>query len=205
MSLSQAELEGAVLQALYDYVQTQGGRLSAEQVAGLLNNQYSEGRVKMALQALERDKLTRGQHNAMYGSKYEISENGFKKVEADQVARTSAEAAVEEQVPGSDRVVGLDHNSREFVQAVNDAKNLKGQLLSANDVGDLSQRQVQVAAHEIGQIIETMEQEYVRPLAVWQRSKSVLTWVGKEAAASLVGVAALALLALIATLLGFTV
>ncbi len=204
-TLSQSGLEDAVLQSLYDLVQLGGSRVTAEQVAGRMNYEYSEGRVKMALQALERNKLARGQHNAMTGSKYEISELGFKNIESAQVLGASEAGQASAEVPGSDRVVGLDHNSRSFGQVVSGAKDLQVQLLSANDVGDLSQRQVQVAAHEIGQIVETLHQDYVRPLALWSRSSSVLGWIGKEAAAALVGAAALALLALIATLLGFTI
>jgi hypothetical protein len=204
-TLSQAGLEAAVLQSLFDIVQAGGGRVSAEQVAGRMNNEYSEGRVKMALQALERDKLARAQHNTMTGSKYEISETGFKNIEAAKVAEGANSAKPFESIPGSDRVVGLDHNSRSFVEVVSGAKDLQAQLLSANDVGDLSPRQVQVAAHEIEQIVETLQQDYVRPFALWSRSSSVLGWIGKEAAAALVGAAALALMALIATLLGFTI
>jgi hypothetical protein len=204
MVASQEQLEGLVLRALYDFVQVDSGYLSVEQIAGLLNNEYTEARIGLAVRSLASAKYLRGQHNVYSGSKYEISDAGYKKVESNLIAAAvPIEPAPE--IPASDRIVSLDHNSKSFRQVIASTREFREQLLGANDTGDLSPREVQVAAHEVAQIADTLEENDLRPAALWSRAKSTLSWIGREAAAAVVGVAALALLALLAGLLGFSI
>ena len=107
------------------------------------------------------------------------------------------------QIPASDRLVTIDHNSPDVSRAIADAKQLASDLVLNNDVGNLSEQGVAVAAQEVNEIAQALEGPAVRMPAFAERAKSTLSWIGKEAAAALVGAAALALLALIAALIGF--
>jgi len=115
----------------------------------------------------------------------------------------SDETNVPTVVPASDRIVRLDHNDPDLGRAINDAKHLTRQLREGNDVGNLSAEAVAVAVQEVAQIAMSLEAPAVRMPAFQERTVSTLSWIGKEAAGALVGAAALGLLALLASLLGF--
>ena len=205
MTISQADLEQRVLSGLYDFIQQKTGLLSPKEVAGVLDNEFTEARVQMALRALERDNLVRGSHNAYSGSSYEISEKGYKQIETAQGTNDNSQAVeTTSSAPGSDRVVSFDHNSAPFRRVIVATRDLSKQLLESNDLGELSTIEAGVAAHEVGQIADSLENEFVRPAGIWVRAQSTLGWIGREAASAMVGAAALALLALLATLLGFS-
>jgi hypothetical protein len=105
-------------------------------------------------------------------------------------------------VPASDRIVPLDHNNPMVSQAAADARKLAVALRESNDIGAISPEALPVAVEEVSQIAQALEQPAVRMPAFGERVRSTLGWIGKEAAGALVGAAALALLALLATILG---
>ena len=205
MSLvSQEALERRVLRTLFDYAQTGSAQLSSDLVVGLIGEQFGEHRIKLALSTLEKQRLVRGNHNARSGSKYLISDAGYKQVEKELLETSEDESSDNERTaPASNRIVGLDHNSRGFLEARGKVSELRDALIKANDLGDLSPREAQVAATEVDQIGETLAQEFFRPAELWRRCLSTLRWVGDQAAAAVVGMLALALLTLLGHLLGF--
>ncbi|AOR75921.1 hypothetical protein BES08_03525 [Novosphingobium resinovorum] len=99
----------------------------------------------------------------------------------------------------------MDHNSRQFIEVRSEVTSLAKQISLANDVGNLSSREKLVAEQEVTALGDALDREFIRPKEIWLRSKLTLQWIGKEAAAAVIGTAALALLALIAHLLGFAI
>lgn len=212
-TMTQDEVQLAVLADLFEVASSTGGFLESAQIAVRLG--LPEARVGMALRTLEGARLVRGKHNYITGSSYEISENGYREIEAQRALEAAADQAaeaaieqpehdqsVEQLVPASDRIVTLDHNNPDLAKAISDAKQLAAQIQASNDVGNMSPEAVAVAVDEIGQIAISLEGPAVRMPSFGNRVVSTLTWIGKEAAGALVGAAALGLLALLATILG---
>lgn len=113
------------------------------------------------------------------------------------------EATVE--IPASDRIVRLDHNSVEHREVVLQCNSLLDALSKGNDVGSLSAEDVSVAIAETKSLQIEIQGDFVRRSAFWERSHSLLAWVAKEAAGAIVGVIALAAIAAFAALLGYPV
>jgi len=158
------------------------------------------------LRTLDAAKLVRARHNARSGSTYEITEAGYKKVEAERLDQNEQEEDfANPEAPAADRIVGFDHNSRSFREVRAKVSELQDHLGSANDLGGLTERSAAVASAEVEAIGKTMDQEFFRPTELWARAKMTLGWIGREAAGALEGTAAIALLALIASFLGFPV
>ena len=205
--LLQAEVEALALRALYDLANQGSSWVDAAYIAGVLQTGISQTRAQLALRVLDASKLVRARHNVNSGSKYEISEQGYKQVEADNLAAQQIQigdlaGAV---APAADRIVGYDHNSREFKETREKVSELGKQLAQANDLGELSLRAAQVAAVEVEAIGNTMDQDFFRPAELWTRANMTLRWIGRESAGAVVGAAALALLTLLAAFLGFPV
>ena len=114
--LLQSEVEERTLRALYDLANSGSTWVDAAYIAGALEDGVSQPRVQMALRTLEQARLIRGRHNTRHPSVFEISEAGYKAVEADLVA-TAEDANSELIAPAADRVVRFCDNSPEYVQA----------------------------------------------------------------------------------------
>lgn len=108
------------------------------------------------------------------------------------------------EIPASDRIVPVDHNSASVADIIDASKKLQESLLAANDIGAMGVGQAHAAAVEVGQISAAFAADFIRADRMFARAKETLAWIGKEAAGALVGAAALALLALIAAYLGFS-
>ncbi|MBF7011296.1 hypothetical protein QUC32_16650 [Novosphingobium resinovorum] len=204
--IKQAELEAVVLLALYNYFQVHSGSLTISQIKRLLNFDVSERRVEMAVSNLASSGYVDGEYSYVDENGFAISDAGYKYAEElEGRANGRKDADESEEVPASDRVVGLDHNSRQFIEVRSEVTSLAKQISLANDVGNLSSREKLVAEQEVTALGDALDREFIRPKEIWLRSKLTLQWIGKEAAAAVIGTAALALLALIAHLLGFAI
>ncbi len=109
------------------------------------------------------------------------------------------------QIPAADRIVTLNHNDPKVKELSDQASEFAEALEKANDVGSLLKDQKDVASYEAFQLADLLRQEAVRPAEVENRAVSLLKWIGKEAGSAVIGIAALALLALIASFFGFVV
>ena len=112
-AILQSEVEARTLKALFDRANHGPGWVDSAYVAGTLQDGISQPRAQMALRTLEQSRLVRGRHNVSKDSVYEITEAGYKKVEADLVTHKDDEDAA----PASDRVVRFNDNSPEHLQA----------------------------------------------------------------------------------------
>lgn len=106
-------------------------------------------------------------------------------------------------IPAADRYVRLDHNNPQLIEIFEKISELESQLRSGNDVGSLDEDGVEAAISEVAELRSSLERPVVRKDAIRIRTVGTLTWIGKEAAGGLIGAAALALLALIASFFGF--
>ncbi|WP_336970345.1 hypothetical protein [Sphingobium aromaticiconvertens] len=106
-------------------------------------------------------------------------------------------------IPASDRVVSLDDNDPKLKEIVSEARDLSKRIADSNDIGDMSDEDRKIAILEVDQLAHILEQPVVRISNIVQRAIGTLTWIGEQAAGAVVGAAALALLALIATYFGF--
>ncbi len=196
----QAELEELVLRALFEYAQTESGMLATVEVGALLNGNFGDQRIRLALSSLDRGHLVRASHNAISGSQYSISETGYKAVEEDLLRAADRD---DTSAPAANRVVGFDHNSRDYREVRKKVDELGKALRGANDLGDLSPREAAVAAFEVDQISQTLNQDFFRPVELWRRCRNTLKWISEQAAVAVVGVLATGLLTLLANLFGF--
>lgn len=106
-------------------------------------------------------------------------------------------------VPASDRIVRLDHNSDAYGKAVTEINALSEAIRSNNNFGNMTKEAVSVATAEVDSLKRELEGEAVRASAFWDRAKSLLGWIAREAGGALVGAVALGALAAIGSLLGF--
>lgn len=105
-------------------------------------------------------------------------------------------------IPASDRIVRMDHNSKEFRDFEDAFDRLRESLLRSNDFGDMSPDEVAVAKDEVAQFSQEQKREWVRPAHMWQVAKSTFFWLVDHAAGTVVGQLALIALTALATLLG---
>lgn len=108
----------------------------------------------------------------------------------------------ETEVPASDRLVRIDHNSDAFREFESAFEKLKEGLDKSNDVGELSPEGVEVAKQEVSQLGSENKREWVRPAHVWQVAKSTLLWILDHSAGAAIGTFALAALTALAKLFG---
>ena len=87
VEVTKSELEEIVLRALFEFVQTSSGFLTAESIVSLLGGGFTESRVSMALRVLGGAGFVQARHNAIKGSSYEISDSGYEAVEEDRQLR----------------------------------------------------------------------------------------------------------------------
>lgn len=105
-------------------------------------------------------------------------------------------------IPAADRIVSLDHNSIAFKEFKAAFKKLEESIRTSNDLGDLSDEEIEVAKSEISQIGSEQKRQWIRPAHVWMIAKSTLLWIFSQAASAVIGTLALSLLAALAGLLG---
>jgi hypothetical protein len=105
-------------------------------------------------------------------------------------------------LPASDRVVRLDHNSREVLDIKHQLSELREKLRTGNDLGSFREEEAEAAAVEVEQLELAFSRPTVRARWLMLSSNETLQWIGKEAAGAVVGTIALAVLALIGSFLG---
>lgn len=118
--IPQEELEGLVLQKLYDHAQESGESLSVEHVRARLETNFGEHRVKLALEALANKSMLAGHYSMYSPSTYEITEAGYKQVEQwrfESIEKSKAlvstdpiEELESKLVPAAGRMVSFGHN-----------------------------------------------------------------------------------------------
>ena len=123
----QSELENLVLEQMFKAINADLGWLSAQDVADELEGQSSQ-RVGMALRSLDTRKMVRARHNAVSGSRYELTEQGYLFVEEHHSKRNEALA------PASDRIVSFDHNYAEFEEIEQGLRQLSEDIRGANSI-----------------------------------------------------------------------
>ena len=176
--VAQADLEALVLGALFDYAQSASTKLNAVEVAKLLGGEFSESRVRMALRTLDNLDDVDAVHSGYSGSSYEISEQGYKRVE--KVDPTVGSA------PASDRIVPLNHNSPEYQSIKAGLDELAETIRGSNDVGEsLEERdrllQSLVAARELWAAAELqLVQIKVGVILAIENAGKALTKIGKS-------------------------
>jgi uncharacterized protein YegP (UPF0339 family) len=106
------------------------------------------------------------------------------------------------QIPASDRVVNIDHNSGEFRDFKKAFEKFEENLRVTNDFGRMSSDEIDVAKFEAARIGPEGQRPLIRPAHVWITAKSTLLWIVQQAAGSIIGALALAVLAALATMLG---
>jgi hypothetical protein len=135
-SLTQDQLEQAVLVHLFERANEGLDRAKSAEVAAGVG--APEPRVAMALRTLDDRNLVRAAHNYMYGSSYEISEAGYRRVEAshgpsDKVSE-EYERLFQQLVPASDRTVAPSHNSPDYVHAIEKVEEAQKLIASSNQL-----------------------------------------------------------------------
>ena len=205
--VTQGELEGLVLFALYGYYQKHSDSLEIGQVKSLLDEEVSNARVQMALRVLTKDGHVYTSMPMISGQRttYTLTETGYKYAEGLDSKTDSDDDLETKSAPAAGRIVGFDHNSSEFREVLSKTEELKTQLQDANDVGQMSPRAVEVAVAEVEQIDQSLRLDFFRPAHIWRIAQSTLKWIGEQAAGALVGQLAVGLLILLAAILGISV
>jgi len=137
----------------------------------------------------------------MSGSSYEINEAGYRTVEQ-QLGLADRPAGSDALAPASDRVVTSLDNQPPIAVIRAELSKFEEEFSQANDTGNLVGDSLQVARDEISDLTTSFGKNSARLSSLYIRAQSTLGWIGKEAAAALIGAAALALLGLIAKMLG---
>lgn len=109
------------------------------------------------------------------------------------------------EIPASDRIVRIDHNSPEYKEFESAKKKLEKQIKTGNDFGGLSDEDLTVAANEVYQIGVAVEQENVRPSHLYQQAMSSLLWIADKAGGAVIEALAVATLLALAHLLGIPI
>ena len=158
---SQDQLESLVLKSLYDFVQTDSGRLSAPDLANRLQGEFTPDRVRMALQALDRADFVQSAHSSYGGSTYTINEKGYRKVEQLVLASEPASGAA----PASDRLVAFNHNSPEFSEIRDGIRDLYESLRGANEL-TVDENERSRIAHSLLAAVELWEAVQLKAIQV---------------------------------------
>ncbi len=107
-------------------------------------------------------------------------------------------------IPASDRIVLLTDNQPAVEAVRTSLSELSAQLENANDVGEMTLLDVEQARSEIWHLEEAFKAERVRVAWIEPLAKNSLKWIAEKAAGAAVGKAALAVIAAIAALFGFS-
>lgn len=108
-------------------------------------------------------------------------------------------------IPASDRVVRLTDNQSEATNARLGLSNLGAQLNTANDIGGFSLEEIEEAKREVWLLQQELNREAIRVDWIESMAKACLKWIAVKSAEQIVGALALAALAAIAALIGFSV
>ena len=109
----------------------------------------------------------------------------------------------DDQIPASDRIVALDHNQATYRDLRVGLAELKRDISVSNDLGSLTADGVTAAVAELDQLESALDQRFARHGRLMRMATDTLKWIAGQAAGASVGAAALAVLALIGTFLGF--
>lgn len=177
-----------LLKGLYVGLTSANGQLSydADEVLTLSGLKVSSPYASKALDSLMNEGLLD------WSNGYSLTETGI----------LLAEQRLFAEIPASDRVVKRDHNSAGADEILAAADALVDQLKAGNDVGQLSADEVEVAILEVQQLGETFSWPKLRVDTTLEKANRTLKWIGTKAAETLIGTAALALLALILRFFG---
>lgn len=108
------------------------------------------------------------------------------------------------EVPAADRIVSITHNSDAALSARSALSDLTSQLATGNDFGNLSEAEVEEAKREVWLLEQAIKQEAIRIDWIEPMAKACLLWIATKAAEQVVGTLALAALAALAVLIGFS-
>lgn len=109
------------------------------------------------------------------------------------------------QIPASDRIVRLDHNSPEAKEFRKALEKLTEAVRTSNDFGELTEEDIDVMRSETSEIGPIVERKWIRPAHIWQVAKSTLLWIADRAGGTIVGTIAISLLAALAAMLGIPI
>ena len=118
----------------------------------------------------------------------------------------SSEGLVEEYtlIPASDRIVRLTDNQPEATNARLALSNLDKQLDTANDIGGFSSEEIEEAKREVWLLQQELNREAIRVDWIESIAKACLKWIAVKSAEQIVGTLAIAALAALAVLFGFS-
>ncbi|MDT0575107.1 hypothetical protein RM533_02775 [Croceicoccus sp. F390] len=143
MSMPQLELERAVLFALYNFAQKQGGRVNAVGIQQILPEQITETRISLALGQLERSGFVFSFHARFSKSPtdYEITDQGYKEAEkiVGEAERLEADpiASLEMQLaPAAGRMVSFGDNQDNREQMIALVEQAKETIRSSNSINE---------------------------------------------------------------------
>lgn len=108
-------------------------------------------------------------------------------------------------IPAADRIVRIDHNSKESKEFSAALQKLTESIRTSNDFGNFTEEEVEAVKFEVSMIDPGERQQWVRPSYIWQVAKSTLLWIADKAAGAVIGALALAALAALAMLLGIPI
>lgn len=101
-------------------------------------------------------------------------------------------------------IITLNPDDSNVKQAIRDAKKLAIDLEVANDIGNMTDKEVVIASREVSNIANILEGYSLRKREFGEQVKSCLSWIGEQAVGTIVGSSAMALLALIASIIGIS-
>ncbi|HEY0413203.1 MAG TPA: hypothetical protein VGD66_08675 [Allosphingosinicella sp.] len=105
-------------------------------------------------------------------------------------------------VPASDRVVTLGHNDPVLEEIRQSLEVLRERILSANDIGDMTEAERNIAATEVSHLRLMLQEPQVRIAAALGRAEGTLRWIASQAGAAVIGAMALAILQAICSFFG---
>jgi hypothetical protein len=118
---------------------------------------------------------------------------------------STALTSVELEIPASDRIVSVDHNSTEVQEIKAAVDELVRKIRFGNDLGDLSEEEAIVAANEVYRIGTFFDDNIVRQNTVMTTAKITLAWISDKAGGAIVGILAIGLLSMLASFFGIPV
>jgi hypothetical protein len=108
-------------------------------------------------------------------------------------------------VPASDRIVLLSDNQPQLIEARASVASLGEQLKTGNDLGELTEDEIEEARREVWFLEQALQNEAVRVDWIEPLAKACLKWIAAKAAEQVVGTLALMALAALAAFFGFAV
>ncbi|MXO48393.1 hypothetical protein GRI69_09000 [Erythrobacter vulgaris] len=144
-NISQDELKGRVLEALYRHAQSGDRSISAEEAGTLIEGNFGLQRLEMALQSLVSNEFARASYVMNSPTKYRISEAGYYEVERavfnrlEEVEERSSDplATLEQRlIPASDRMVGFGDNQSDADEALAAIEDVSEAIRTSNSLDE---------------------------------------------------------------------